>query len=125
MQYDVQSPDEYLEVLEDDWRKDKLLEIRRFILSHGPELKESIKYKMLSYGSKDEGVFGFNAQKGYVSLYVGTIDKIDNASTLLKGFDAGKGCIRIRKSVDIPSTGLEEFIKATIDHWRSGRDISC
>ena len=125
MRYDVQTPEEYLEALEDDWRKDKLLEVRRLILLHGPELEESIKYKMLSYGIGEEGVFGLNAQKGYVSLYVGSIDKIENANTLLKPFNTGKGCIRIRKTVDISATGLEEFIKAALDQCRKGREISC
>jgi len=125
MQYDVTSPEEYLEMLDDDWRKDKLLQVRRLILTHGPELQESIQYKMLSYGSDDEGVFALNAQKGYVSLYVGSIAKIENASTWLKSFDTGKGCIRIRKSVDIENTGLEEFIKATIKLWKGGGDTSC
>jgi uncharacterized protein YdhG (YjbR/CyaY superfamily) len=125
MQYDVKSPEEYLAALEEDWRKDKLLQARQFVLEHGPELEESIRYRMLAYGRDDEWVFGLNAQKGYVSLYVGDIDEIENANELLEPFNTGKGCIRIRKSVDIHSTGLEEFIQAAIGHWRDGRDISC
>jgi uncharacterized protein YdhG (YjbR/CyaY superfamily) len=125
MQYDVKSPEEYLAALEEDWRKDKLLQVRQFVLEHGPELEESIRYRMLAYGRDDEWVFGLNAQKGYVSLYVGDIDEIENANELLEPFNTGKGCIRIRKSVDIHSTGLEEFIQAAIGHWRDGRDISC
>lgn len=125
MQYDVKSPEEYLAALEEDWRKDKLLQVRQFALEHGPELEESIRYRMLAYGRDDEWVFGLNAQKGYVSLYVGDIDEIENANELLEPFNTGKGCIRIRKSVDIHSTGLEEFIQAAIGHWRDGRDISC
>lgn len=125
MQYDVKSPEEYLAALEEDWRKDKLLQVRQFVLEYGPELEESIRYRMLAYGRDDEWVFGLNAQKGYVSLYVGDIDEIENANELLEPFNTGKGCIRIRKSVDIHSTGLEEFIQAAIGHWRDGRDISC
>jgi len=94
-------------------------------LLYGPELEESIRYKMLYYGTGDEGVFGLNAQKHFVSLYVGDIDKIENADTLLKPFNTGKECIRIGKSVDMEKTGLEEFIQAAIAQWRSGRDISC
>ena len=51
---------------------------------------------MLAYGSEASDLFGLNAQKSYVSLYVGTIEKIDNASVLLAGFDSVKGCIRIK-----------------------------
>lgn len=125
MQYDAKTPEEYLSMLDNDWRRDKLLEIRRMILEHGPELEESIKYKMLSYDIGDEGLFGLNAQKSYVSLYVGDIEKIENSSTLLEGFNTGKGCIRVRKSVELSNTGLEQFIKAVIDRWRSGGDTSC
>jgi uncharacterized protein YdhG (YjbR/CyaY superfamily) len=120
VQYDAASPEEYLSALENDWRMDKLLEVRRLIFKHGPELEESIKYKMLSYGSGDEALFGLNAQKGYVSLYVGSIDKIEGADELLEPFNTGKGCIRIRKTVDIHSTGLEEFIRRTAELWRKG-----
>ena len=125
MQYDVTNPEEYLDMLEDDWRRDKLLEVRRLILEHGPELEESIKYKMLAYGTEQGDVFGLNAQKGYVSLYVGNISKIPNASALLEPFNIGKGCIRIRKSIDIPKPGLEEFIRSAVALWRKGEDSSC
>lgn len=121
MQYDAKNPEEYFELLENDWRKEKLMDVRRLILEYGPELEEGIQYKMLIYSD----VFGLNAQKWYVSLYVGTIDKIENASILLAGFDYGKGCIRIKKSIDIHKTGLEKFIKQTIDIWRAGGDTSC
>lgn len=125
MQYDAKNSKEYLELLDNDWRKEKLLEIRSVILEYGSELEESIKYKMLGYGKDELLVFSLNAQKSYVSLYVGTIEKIDNASILLAAYDYGKGCIRIKKSIDIHETGLEKFIKQTIDIWRAGGDTSC
>ncbi|WP_218147438.1 DUF1801 domain-containing protein [Pisciglobus halotolerans] len=61
----------------------------------------------------------------YVSLYVGSIQKIENAEQLLEGFQYGKGCIRIRKTIDLKETGLESFIKQTIEKWQAGEDISC
>lgn len=125
MQYDAKDPKEYFDLLEDDWRKEKLIAVRQMILEYAPELDEGIQYKMLSYGKEDLIIFGLNAQKSYVSLYVGTIDKIDNAAELLMGFDYGKGCIRIRKTINIHETGLEAFIKRTIDIWRAGGDTSC
>ncbi|GLC81748.1 iron chaperone [Lacrimispora brassicae] len=125
MQYEANSPKEYLGLLENDWRKEKLLHVRRLILEYGSELEEGILYKMLCYGNEESNLFGLNAQKSYVSLYVGTIQKIENASMLLTGFDYGKGCIRIKKTIDINKTGLEAFIKQTIDKWRAGEDTSC
>ena len=125
MQYDAKTAEEYLEMLEVDWRKEKLLMIRQIILDYAPEMEEVIRYKMLNYGKDDDYVFALNAQKHYVSLYVGNIEKIDNAETLLEGYNYGKGCIRVRKTINIEETGLEQFIQKTIDMWRAGQDTSC
>jgi uncharacterized protein YdhG (YjbR/CyaY superfamily) len=125
MQYDAQTPKEYLEMLEDDWRKERLLEVRQLILDLAPELTETVRYKMLTYEAGEQFIFGLNAQKGYVSLYIGDIDKIEGARALLEPFDLGKGCIRIRKTVDISKTGLEDFIKAVVEMHRKGKDTSC
>jgi uncharacterized protein YdhG (YjbR/CyaY superfamily) len=73
MQYDAQTPKEYLEMLEDDWRKERLLEVRQLILDLAPELTETVRYKMLTYEAGEQFIFGLNAQKGYVSLYIGAI----------------------------------------------------
>ncbi|MEE9445304.1 MAG: DUF1801 domain-containing protein [Cocleimonas sp.] len=50
MQYDVTTPSEYIQVLDNDWRREKLLEIRALIKLTAPELQEGISYKMLCYG---------------------------------------------------------------------------
>lgn len=125
MQYEAKTPEEYFKLLENDWRKEKLLDIRRIILKYAPELEESIQYKMLCYGNELIKIFYLNAQKSYVSLYVGTIEKVENSDILLGKFDYGKGCIRIKKPIDISNTGLEHFIKQTIEIWRAGGDTSC
>lgn len=127
VQYDVDTPNEYLELLEEDWRKEKVLRIREMILKHAPELNESIRYKMLNFGilEADDYLFALNAQKHYVSLYVGDILKVDPSGDMLIDFNLGKGCIRIRKTIDIEETGLEEFIKKTIDLWHDGHDVNC
>lgn len=125
MQYEAKTPEEYFKLLENDWRKEKLLDTRRIILKYAPELEESIQYKMLCYGNELIKIFYLNAQKSYVSLYVGTIEKVENSDILLEKFDYGKGCIRIKKSIDISNTGLEPFIKQTIEIWRAGGDTSC
>lgn len=125
MQYDAKNAEQYLEMLEDDWRKEKLLAIRQMILSYGSELEESIRYKMLNFGRDEHYIFALNAQKHYVSLYVGTIDKIENAETLLTGYNYGKGCIRVKKTINMEETGLQDFIHKTIDMWRAGEDTDC
>lgn len=125
MQYEAKTPHAYLESLENDWRKEKIESIRKLIKKHGPNFEEGIEYKMLSFGSKEKNVYHLNAQRAYVSLYVGTINKVENAAELLKMFDTGKGCIRIKKKVDIQETGLEEFIKKTIELWEKGGNTDC
>lgn len=127
MQYDVETPKEYLKLLEDDWRKEKLISIREMIFEYAPKIGENIRYKMLNYGDieKEDYVFALNAQKHYVSLYVGSIDKIDSSGDLLKDFNLGKGCIRVRKTNDLEKSDLREFIHKTIDLWRAEHDVSC
>jgi len=123
MQYDVQTPEEYLNVLEQDWRKEKLEAIRALIRTQAPDLTEGIQYKMLSYGQ--EPVFCLNAQKNYVSLYIGDIQKVDPEGKLLKGVNMGKGCIRFKKTTSVEDSGVEAFIAETFKLWKAGKDVGC
>ena len=125
MQYNVQTPAEYLDVLEEDWRKEKLLQIREIILDKAHDFKERINYKMLCYTDENGDLFHLNAQKNYVSLYVGDSSKIDTDGTLLKGLNLGKGCIRFKKSVDIDATKIDEFIEKAVGLWKDGIDVGC
>ena len=125
MTYDVLSPTEYIDLLEYDWRRDTLEEIRQIIMREGPKLKEGINYKMLSYGDERGFLFHLNAQKQYVSLYVGDTNKIDPDGTLLQGLDCGKGCIRFKKTVSVSETGIQDFVRKTVDMWNRGEDLDC
>lgn len=125
MLYNVNSPKEYFEQLEPDWRKEKLLEVRALIQTVAPELTEGIEYKMLCYQFNGKSVFNLNAQMNYVSFYVGDLKKVDGYETLLEPFNVGKGCIRIRKTLEIKSTQLKQFIENAWDIAKSGGDIGC
>jgi len=125
MQYDVSTAAEYLSALEDDWRRDTLMALRELIEREAPELRESIRYKMLSYDDDRGPVFGLNAQKGYVSFYVGDAAKVDPAGELLAGLDHGKGCIRFRKSVQVAETRIDTFISRAAAVRRQGGDVEC
>ena len=125
MLYDVKTPSEYLYLINNDWRKEKLLEVRAMILKNGTNLEEGIQYKMLSYGYDDRTVFHLNAQRAYVSLYVGDIGKVENARELLKDFNLGKGCIRITKSIRLSKSNLEAFIIKTLEIWEGGGNTDC
>jgi len=125
MQYEARTPREYLELLDNDWRREKLQELRALITSHGTDLVEGISYKMLSYSDERGIIFGLNAQKHYVSLYVGDTKKVDTDGSLLKGLNVGKGCIRFSKSISVAGTNIEQFIERAIDLWQRGEDIEC
>jgi uncharacterized protein YdhG (YjbR/CyaY superfamily) len=125
MQYDVTTPEEYLAALDSDWRRATLAHLRRLIKQHAPELREGIAYKMLCYSDDAGIVFGLNAQKHYVSLYVGDTRKIDPADALLAGLDRGKGCIRFRKHIVVAETHIAKFIDRAAALRRAGMDIEC
>lgn len=125
MQYDVKTPAEYMAALEDDWRREKVEQIRTIIKKQAPNITEGINYKMLSYGEGENIVFHLNAQKSYVSFYVGDTKKIDPTGELLEGINCGKGCLRFKKSQVISDTRLDEFIGKTLELWRAGEDVYC
>lgn len=123
MQYNALTPVEYLDVLEDDWRKATLLQIRTLIEEKAAEFEERINYKMLCYTDKKGDIFHLNAQKNYVSLYVGDTAKIDPNGSMLKGLNLGKGCIRFKKSVKVSDTKIDQFIEKAVALWKDGEDL--
>ncbi len=125
MQYDVSNPQEYLEALDLDWRKEKLQELRDIILQQDSAIRETISYKMLCFKLNDSELFHLNAQRGYVSLYCGNTKKIDPEGELLKGLNIGKGCIRFTKTKDISKTSIESFISRAVLLVKEGIDIGC
>ena len=125
MQYDASTPQEYVAQLEDDWRKPCLLKIRDLLINTCPTLDEAINYKMLAYSDNRGPLFHLNAQKNYVSLYIGDAKKVDPSGELLKGLDVGKGCLRFKKSTNIDDTDLPTFIARTYELWNKGVDVGC
>ena len=125
MQYNAKTPDQYIEMLDDDWRREKIDILRALLKSRVPNVTEGINYKMLSYSDERGIIFHLNAQKHYVSLYVGDIKKVDPDGSLLKGIETGKGCIRFKKSIAVSDTRIDEFIVRAVDLWRRGVDIGC
>lgn len=125
MLYDANTPSDYIDQLDDDWRREKLQSIRAIIKQQAPQLEERIHYKMLGYGIGDAYAFHLNAQRGYVSFYVGNASKVDPNGELLQGLNVGKGCIRFSKSKDIAETRIDEFIARAFDMWCKGENIDC
>jgi len=125
MQYDVTTPEQYMAALADDWRLDTLKQLRELIKTSAPFLTEGIQYKMLSYSDHSTSLFHLNAQKHYVSLYVGNISAIDEQGELLAGLDLGKGCIRFKKSLPVADTRIDAFINKAVTLHLQGKDIGC
>lgn len=119
------TPQEFIEQLEDDWRRRTLLDIRKILLDQSPQLDEQMHYKMLGYRLKGDYVFHLNAQKAYVSLYVGDASKTDPEGVLLSGLSVGKGCIRFKKADQVPNTRIDAFIARAVSLWREGKNIEC
>jgi len=122
---DAETPSDYIEQLDNDWRREKLQGIRTIIKELAPQLEERIHYKMLGYAVGNAYVFYLNAQRGYVSLYVGNASKVDPTGELLAGLNVGKGCIRFSKSKNVPDTRINAFIACAFNLWRDGQDIDC
>lgn len=125
MLYDVSNPEEYMKLLASDWRKEKLQQLRELILKKDSDIQETINYKMLCFKLSGAVLFHLNAQRGYVSLYCGDVNKIDPQGILLEGLSTGKGCIRFTKTKDISETRIEEFIENAIFLLKDGKDIEC
>lgn len=125
MLYDVNSPKEYIDSLDSDWRKETVLELRALILGQEAAVEETIQYKMLCFKIGGSTLFHLNAQRGYVSLYCGNTKKIDPEGQFLKGLSIGKGCIRFSKTKKVANTNIDRFIKQAISLLKDDKDIGC
>ncbi len=101
VQYKANSPEAYLNEIDDDWRKERLLEIRQAIFELVPEVSEDIGYGMLRFARKGHVFCHLNAQKSFVGLYLGNVARLDPDGKITSDLNVGKGCIRVRKKDSI------------------------
>ena len=120
--YAAESPDDYFRMLEDDWRKERIRQLHDFILTKMPGWEATIDYKMLGYGPKGDAQMHMNAQKGFVGLYVGDVERIDPGRRLSGSLNCGKGCVRLRKK-DVLDEGLIAFLNMYFDLKRQGAHL--
>lgn len=125
MLYEAKDVEDYMEKIPGDWRRETLLQLRSIIREEAPTLSEGIHYKMLGYGVGDDFAFHLNAQKNYVSLYVGNAAQIDPSGELLEGLSVGKGCIRFTKSKSVENTRIREFIGRAWQSWKASGRPNC
>ena len=90
-----------------------------------PKTRWAERFAMLGYSDDKGFVFHLNAQKNYVSLYVGDAKKVDPDGALLSGINVGKGCIRFSKTTPISEAGIGEFVRRAIGMWKRGEDVGC
>ena len=96
MQYDADTPEEYLKMLDNDWRRERLLAIRDVLLGVS-KIEEGIGHKMLQYRRQGEVFAHLNAQKTYVGVYLGELERIDPGGSIRGKMSCGKSCLRVRK----------------------------
>lgn len=125
MQYKADNPDDYLNALEDDWRKPALMTLRDQILALDAGMGEEIGYGMLRYTLEGESLFHLNAQKGYVALYAGNIDAIDPDGTLTGWLSRGKGCLRFSKTRPVDDPRVARFLDSALRLAKQGRRFEC
>ena len=124
MQYDVSSPEEYLEALDHDWRKDRLWRSEDSSSSTAPSLRRAFSTKC-SAMAVEIGSLRPQCPKG-IRQFVRGFNRQDRKCQRLAGvLQHREGMYSDQEVVDVRSTGLEEFIKKTIDLWRNGQDTSC
>jgi uncharacterized protein YdhG (YjbR/CyaY superfamily) len=106
VQYKANTPDAYLSEIDDDWRKERLLEIRQAMFELVPAVAEDIGYGMLRFARQGHVLCHLNAQKSFVGLYLGNVATLDPDGEITSELNVGKGCIRVRKkdSIDVLRT---------------------
>ena len=100
MQYDATTPEAYLGLLENDWRRERLVAIRDVFLGL-KGIEEGIGHGMLQYRRNGEVFAYLNAQKGYVGVYLGDLERIDPGAAIRGTMNCGKSCVRVRKRDDL------------------------
>jgi uncharacterized protein YdhG (YjbR/CyaY superfamily) len=108
MRRDSRSPKTYRADVSGEQRK--LLErIREVIFEVAPDVEEGIEHGMLDY----PGVANLAAQKHYVALYVAPAVLAQHREAF-SGIDAGKSCLRFKRSEQLDSAALRKLLDAVV-----------
>ena len=108
MQRNVATPAEYIAAVPQGQRA-LFDHLRSLIQESAPDLRESIRWGMLSY--EDTGaLFALAAQKNYVGLYVMATDALKDMAIELAKVDHGKGCLRFKKLDSVPTGIIQKLL---------------
>ncbi|MDM7862094.1 DUF1801 domain-containing protein [Alteromonas sp. ASW11-36] len=125
MQHNCESPQAYMASLDQDWRKALIEDISASIRSLAPDSVPFIKYGMLAFGTPEaavqvdgDAICCMNAQKNYVSVYVGDVKRVDPTGAVFQTFDCGRSCVRIKRTKAAQTDTIQQLLVATVDDWR-------
>mgnify|MGYP001818693849 CR=1 FL=1 len=113
MKRDVGTPGEYLDAL-DEGQRALVEQIRAVIREVMPDFEEGLRYGMLDY----PGLANLGAQKRYVALYVSP-DVLKAHRQSFPGVDAGKSCLRFRRTEQADRQALTALLAAV---WAARHD---
>lgn len=89
--------------------------IRKLLLDLIPSVKETMAYKLPTYGSSQRILFALASQKNHMSLYVIHYDLLDNFKEESTLFNKGKSCLRLTKLTDKFVNAIKRIIKGVIE----------
>jgi uncharacterized protein YdhG (YjbR/CyaY superfamily) len=96
--------------------------LRGLILKSVPGAKEGMQYGMPCY-SLGAVLCAVAAQKGHYSLYVSDAKAVNRFRSQLGKLSVGKGCIRFRKTEELPLDVLSQILSTAAERRRSGKTV--
>ena len=90
-------------------RRQRLSDLRALVHTVAPDVGESIEWKMPVYRCGERYV-ATASQKNYVSVYIGQ-DGVNAVLAAVQGMKAGKGCLNIGDTTDLPLAAIEAALR--------------
>lgn len=103
------SVEHYLKA-QNESEKEKLNQIRDIVFSTVKDVEENISYGMPSYTWKGRPLFYFASMKNHIGIYP-TPGPIKTLNERLVKWSTSKGCIRIKKTEQIPTSIIKLLLK--------------
>lgn len=119
MQSKAKTVEGYLAELPEE-RRAVLALLRGLIRKSAPTATEGMEYGMPCY-SIGAPLCAVAAQKGHYSVYVSDATAVNCFRTQLGKLNVGKGCIRFRKTEDVPLDVLSRIISMAASRRISGK----
>ena len=102
-----------------DARRQVLTILRELILATVPGVKESMRYRMLTYDLGGRPVCAMASQKRYISLYL-DVPRLDAHREAFVGLDVGKSCVRFRRLDQLALDTVRTILRETVERDDSG-----